>query len=152
MDKRLISRRNILVATISAIPGIVLSSAAFGMGAMSSSLTTAKYRGGRNLGMPSGATLQIESLDTRLSSISRFGTVNIPFGKIFGFREHTVIPAPYYFDVDIDKQSVQGAAWNYTVNLYDTEGNDIGSITTSNGGTGIFVDQQVLFRIHANFN
>lgn len=151
MDKRSVSRRNILAATIAVVPCYALSSTADAVGIKNGS-AAARYGGLRSLSKPRGVTLQIESLDTRLSFNSSFDTVNVPFHEVHGFQQHTAIPAPYYFDVDIDEKSAPSGELGYTVNLYDAAGNDIGSITVSEGGTATFLDQQVMFRVYANFD
>lgn len=77
---------------------------------------------------------------------------NVPLDEVISVRQSTRIPSSYYFDVEVDRRNTTRSDWNYTINLYNGEGNDVGSITTGDGGTAIFEAQQIMFHISTDFS
>lgn len=152
MDNGLVSRRSLIAAAISIVPSVALSSVATAASTRGGFGEVARTGGARSLGTPKGAVLHIQSLDSSSSHAKSFDALKVPFGKAFGLREHTAVPAPYYFDVDLTRRQAKTVDYDYAVNIYDSEGNDIGSATAGDGATAIFVDQQIMIRIEAVFD
>lgn len=147
MHTKLFPRRKLLIGAVAAFPAAALSSTAFASGAADPSSSKRGLSALPRTKQTGSVSVQVESLDPRIDLAQSVDLVSTSFDDVVSVRQSTRIPAPYYFAVDVNRNKPLREDWDFTISLYDDDGMDVGRITTSGGGTAIFRDQQLRFRI-----
>jgi|SRR5690554_2409312 len=149
MEKSSLTRRKVLFGAIAALPTIALSSAAAASN-VANSLAGQRGLAGdwsssaRNAG---SVSVLVESLDPNVGLDRNIDLINVHFDEVLSIRHSTKVPSSYYFAVDVNRGWSPRSDGDFTISLYDEVGDYIGHIRTGGGGTAIFTDHKLRFRI-----